>query len=81
MREMFRIMAERAAALVGSHWAFLLAAVTVLAWAVTGPYFAYLATIHQYRYDDRHIPDGLPYPEHAEPRKPLAWGYHLHLML
>ena len=28
----------------------------------------YLATRDQYRHDDRDVPDGLPDPEHAEPR-------------
>ena len=44
MREMFRIGAERAAVLVGTHWAFLIASLTVLVWAITGPYFHYSDT-------------------------------------
>jgi low affinity Fe/Cu permease len=44
MREIFRTFAERSPQAVGSYWAFLLAALTVLAWAVTGPYFGYSDT-------------------------------------
>ena len=31
-------------------------------------FFRHLATGHQHRHDDRHLPDGLPDPEHPEPR-------------
>ena len=44
MKEVFRIGAERAASMVGSYWAFLIASVTVIAWGVTGPYFGYSDT-------------------------------------
>ena len=44
MKESFRISAERAAAMVGSHWAFVIASFTVAAWAITGPYFRYSDT-------------------------------------
>jgi low affinity Fe/Cu permease len=44
MRDTFRIFAERAAALVGSYWAFLLAVLTIATWAITGPYFAFSDT-------------------------------------
>ena len=44
MKERFRISAERAAAMVGSHWAFVIASITVAAWAITGPYFRYSDT-------------------------------------
>jgi hypothetical protein len=30
--------------------------------------FRYLAAGHQDRHDDRHVPDGVSYSEHAEPR-------------
>ena len=39
MKEVFRNFAERTATAAGTHWAFLIALVTVSAWAVTGPYF------------------------------------------
>ena len=44
MGDWFRVIAERAAQAVGSSWAFLLAIVVVLAWAVTGPLFGYSDT-------------------------------------
>ena len=44
MKEVFRNFAERTAAAAGTHWAFLIALVTVSAWAVTGPYFGYSDT-------------------------------------
>ncbi len=44
MKEKFRRFAERTAHAVGSHWAFLLALVTVVVWASTGPYFHYSDT-------------------------------------
>ena len=44
MKDTFRVFAERTAALVGSHWAFLLAIVTIDVWAITGPLFAFSDT-------------------------------------
>ncbi len=44
MKDIFRVFAERTAALVGSHWAFLLAIVTIAVWAITGPLFAFSDT-------------------------------------
>ena len=44
MKDTFRVFAERTAALVGSHWAFLLAIVTIAVWAITGPLFAFSDT-------------------------------------
>jgi low affinity Fe/Cu permease len=44
MKDAFRAFAERSALAVGSPWAFLLAAVTVVVWGITGPYFAYSDT-------------------------------------
>lgn len=44
MREMFRRFSECAALAVGSHWAFLAALTTVLAWALFGPAFRYSDT-------------------------------------
>ena len=44
----------------------------VVVWAVTGPalpLLRHLAAGHQHRHDHRHLPDGLPHPEHPEPRR------------
>ncbi len=40
----FNNFAKHCAAIVGSPWAFVLAVVIVMAWAVTGPQFAYSDT-------------------------------------
>ncbi len=44
MQNTFRALAERTAHAVGTHWAFMLALVAIVVWAVTGPYFAYSDT-------------------------------------
>ena len=44
MKEKIRHIAERAARAVGSYWAFLLAFLTVVVWALTGPYFNFSDT-------------------------------------
>src|SRR5690242_7940849 len=44
MKEAFRIFAEKAAHATGTHWAFLIAVIVVVAWGVTGPYFGYSDT-------------------------------------
>ena len=44
MQDTFRAIAERAAHAVGTYWAFLAAFATVVAWAVTGPYYGYSDT-------------------------------------
>ena len=44
MQEAFRVFAEKAAHTAGTHWAFLLAVITVLVWGVTGPFFGYSDT-------------------------------------
>jgi low affinity Fe/Cu permease len=44
MRDLFRKWAERTAHAVGSPWAFSLALLTIVVWAVTGPYFTYSDT-------------------------------------
>jgi low affinity Fe/Cu permease len=44
MKEAFRVFAEKSAHAAGTHWAFLLAVVTVLVWGVTGPFFGYSDT-------------------------------------
>jgi low affinity Fe/Cu permease len=44
MKYIFRVFSERTAALVGSHWAFLLAILTIAVWAITGPIFSFSDT-------------------------------------
>ena len=44
MRKIFRRIAENTAHAVGTSWAFLLALLTIVVWAVTGPYFSYSDT-------------------------------------
>ena len=44
MRKIFRRLAENAANAVGSYWAFLIALLTIVVWALTGPYFSYSDT-------------------------------------
>ena len=44
MKEIFRRLAEKAAHAVGSYWAFLIALLTIVVWALTGPYFNYSDT-------------------------------------
>ena len=44
MKDAFRLFAEKSAHTAGTPWAFLLAVVTVLVWAITGPYFGYSDT-------------------------------------
>ena len=44
MKELFRHLAENAAHAVGSYWAFLIALLTIVVWALTGPYFNYSDT-------------------------------------
>jgi low affinity Fe/Cu permease len=44
MRDQFRRWAEYTAHAVGSPWAFMAALLTILTWAVTGPYFKYSDT-------------------------------------
>jgi low affinity Fe/Cu permease len=44
MKAKFSALAEQVANAVGSHWAFLIAALTVVIWAATGPLFGYSDT-------------------------------------
>jgi low affinity Fe/Cu permease len=44
MGEMFRKFAQMTSAAVGSSWAFILAALIIVLWAVTGPMFHYSDT-------------------------------------
>ena len=56
----------------GLGWAFAAACSVVIVWAIAGPLFGYLgglAARHQHRHHHRHVPDGVPDPEHPEPRR------------
>jgi len=44
MNELFRLFAHRTSQLVGSSWAFMLAVLIIIAWAITGPVFHYSDT-------------------------------------
>jgi low affinity Fe/Cu permease len=44
LNEIFRRFASKAAEIVGSSWTFLAAVLTILTWAVTGPFFHYSDT-------------------------------------
>lgn len=44
MNEIFRKFSQRTSEMVGSSWAFLLAALTVIIWLVTGPIFKFSDT-------------------------------------
>jgi len=44
MNELFRLFAQKSSQLVGSSWAFILAVLIIIAWAVTGPVFHYSDT-------------------------------------
>jgi len=44
MKELFRKFAQTTSAAVGSSWAFILAVLIILVWAVTGPMFQYSDT-------------------------------------
>jgi low affinity Fe/Cu permease len=43
-RDLFRAAAAGATRIAGGQWAFFLAVLTVVAWAVSGPYFGYSET-------------------------------------
>jgi low affinity Fe/Cu permease len=44
MNEFFRRFAQRSSQLMGSSWCFLLAVMSIVIWAVTGPMFRYSDT-------------------------------------
>ena len=44
MRELFRKFAQITSAVVGSSWAFIVAVLIIIVWAVTGPMFHYSDT-------------------------------------
>jgi len=58
MKETFRRLAENAAQAVGSYWAFLLALLTIILWAVTGPYFNYSDTWQLFINTNADVRDG-----------------------
>lgn len=41
MNEVFRIIAHRISGAMGSSWAFILAVIIVIVWALSGPFFDY----------------------------------------
>jgi len=41
MREAFRKFAQKASEALGSPWAFLIAVATMVAWAISGPFFGF----------------------------------------
>lgn len=44
MNEVFRKLSAKISTLVGTHWAFLVALVVIISWAVTGPMFGFSDT-------------------------------------
>lgn len=44
MNELFRKFAQKTAHIVGTSWAFILAALVIVVWAITGPMFRYSDT-------------------------------------
>lgn len=44
MHELFRRIAHRVSELVGTSWAFIIAVMIILAWAITGPIFHFSNT-------------------------------------
>jgi low affinity Fe/Cu permease len=44
MKELFRLFAQTTSRMVGSSWAFILATLIIVAWAITGPVFHYSDT-------------------------------------
>src|SRR5438552_4165786 len=41
MRERFRFFAHHSATIMGSHWAFIIAVLVIVIWAITGPIFQF----------------------------------------
>jgi hypothetical protein len=67
----FARFASAAARMTGRAGTFALAGLVILVWAASGPLFGFSDTwqlVINTRHDDRHVPDGVPDPEHAEPR-------------
>ena len=72
MNEFFRKFAHASAAAVGSPYAFLLGVLIVVVWGDHRPavrLLGHLAARHQHGHHHRHLPDGVPHPEHPEPRR------------
>jgi Low affinity iron permease len=66
----FRICARRSSMVLGSAWAFAIAVLIIVIWALTGPMFHYSNTwqLIKYRDDDCYFPDGLSHSEYTESR-------------
>ena len=62
--------AKATAHFCGRPRVFVLAVAVIAVWIVTGPLFGFSDTWQLVInwHDDRHLPDGVPDPEHAEPR-------------
>jgi len=59
VNELFRKFAQKTSAVVGSPWAFIIAALIILTWAITGPLSAsrHVAAGDQHRDDHCHVLD------------------------
>ena len=70
LNKWFTHIAEVVSHATGHAAAFILCCTIVIIWAATGPLrvFGYMAVDHQHWNDYRHLPYGLPNPEHAESR-------------
>jgi hypothetical protein len=69
-RRLFASIANKALQAAGRALTFVLACAEVVIWAITGPVvpiLRYLAACHQYGDDHRHLSNGLPDTELAEP--------------
>jgi len=66
---LFAEIANRTSQAAGRALTFLIAAGVVLVWALGADFslFRHLATRHQHRYDNCHLPDGLSDSELPEP--------------
>ena len=71
-RSRFSLFAKWTAHATGDPLAFIFALATIAIWLVirTAVWLQrHLAARHQHGHDDRHVPDGVPDSEHAEPRQ------------
>lgn len=44
MNEFFRKFSQKTSSAVGSYWSFLLACITIIVWAISGPFFNFSET-------------------------------------
>lgn len=73
MASWFARMSKRVAWWSGNYRTFVGAVAIVLVWAATGPLFGFTDTwqlVINTGTTVRHLLDGLPDPEHTEPRRP-----------